>query len=149
MAWKLPSEGEEHAMKTNERRLIVEHGFDCTVETVVDAFLREGFAIREVEAGDLRRHSTPSCALRYAVLEATIPELAVAARLRSECAPLLGCEVAVYEVVGQCTMVTTASPLADYPPLAFLGRRLTDRVTSALCAVTRSKAGTEATQVGS
>ena len=63
-------------MKTNTRRLIVDHSFDCTVETLIDAFLREGFALRELEAGDLRKHSTPSCALRYAVLEATLPKLA-------------------------------------------------------------------------
>ena len=46
-------------MKTSERRLLVDHSFDCTVETVIDAFLREGFAVREVEAGPCARsHAT-------------------------------------------------------------------------------------------
>jgi hypothetical protein len=132
-------------MTTKDRRLILNHSFDCTVETVIDAFLREGFTIREVGAGDLRQHSAPGYALRYAVLEATLPELAFAAgRLRADLAPVLGCQVAVYELVGKCTMVTAASPLADYPQLASLVPRLTVRVASVLCAITRTSAGTEA-----
>ena len=65
-------------MTTNDRRLIVDHGFDCTVETVIDAFLREGFTVTPVGGGDLRQHSAVGDALRYAVLEATLPELAFA-----------------------------------------------------------------------
>jgi hypothetical protein len=138
-------EEEEIAMNTNNRRLIVDHSFDCTVETVIAAFLREGFTIRPVGAGDLRQHSAPGDALRYAVLEATLPELAFAAgRLRADFAPVLGCQVAVYELVGKCTMVTAASRVADYPQLASLVPRLTVRLGSALCAITRASAATEA-----
>ena len=132
-------------MKTNDRRLIVDHRFDYTVETVIDAFLREGFTIRPVGAGDLRQYSAPGDPLRYAVLEATLPELAFAAGgRRAEFAPMLGCQIAVYELVGQCTMVTAASPVADYPQLASLVPRLTDRLGSALRAITRTNAVTEA-----
>jgi hypothetical protein len=132
-------------MNSNDRRLIVNHSFDCTVETVIDAFLREGFTIRPVGAGDLRQNSAPGDTLRYAVLEATLPELAFAAgRRRADFAPVLGCQIAVYELVGKCTMVTAASPVAGYPQLASLVPRLTDRLGSALWAITRTNAGTEA-----
>jgi hypothetical protein len=83
----------------------------------------------------------PGDALRYAVLEATLPDLAFATgRLRADSAPVLGCQVAVYELVGQCTMVTAASPVADHPQLA----RLMIRLGRALCAIARANAGTEA-----
>ena len=75
-AQKLPAKDTRNAMNTNDRRLIVDHGFDCTVETVIDAFLREGLTVTPVGGGDLRQHSAVGDALRYAVLEATLPELA-------------------------------------------------------------------------
>ena len=60
-------------MATNDRRLIVDQSFDCTVETVIDAFLREGFTVTPVGGGDLRQHSDVGDALQYAVLKATFP----------------------------------------------------------------------------
>ena len=132
-------------MNTNEWRLIVDSSFDCTVETLIDAFLREGFTIRPAGAGDLRQRSVPGESLRYAVLEATLPEFAFAARrLRADFAGVLSCQLAVYELVGKCTMVTAASPVDDYPQLASLVPRLTDRLGSALGAITRANAITEA-----
>ena len=75
-------------MTTNDRRLIVDHSFDCTVETVIDAFLREGFTVTPVGGGDLRQHSAVGGALRYAVLEATLSELAFAvSRWRADVRP--------------------------------------------------------------
>jgi len=41
----------EIAMTTNDRRLILDHGFDSILETAIDALLREGLTIREVAAG--------------------------------------------------------------------------------------------------
>jgi len=136
---------EESPMNTNDRRLIVNHSFDCTVEAVIDAFLREGFTIRPVVAGDLRQHSAPGYALRYAVLEITLPELALAAgRVRIDSAAEFASQIAVYELVGKCTLVTAASAFADAPQWASLAPRLTARLESALCAITRASAGTEA-----
>ena len=132
-------------MTTNDRRLIVDHGFDCTVETVIDAFLREGLTVTPVGGGDLRQHSAVGDALRYAVLEATLPELVFdVCRRRVDVRPVLNCQVAVYELVGQCTMVTATSPVAERPELALLVPRLTDRVGNALCTITRGRAGTHA-----
>jgi len=132
-------------MKTNDRRLIVDRSFDCTVETVIDTLLREGLTVTPVEGGDLRQHSAVGDALRYAVLEATLPELAVAVdRPLGGFAPVLSCQIAVYELVGKCTMVTATSPVADGQEFALLVPRLIDRVGSALCTITRARAGTEA-----
>ena len=130
-------------MTTNDRRLIVDHGFDCTVETVIDAFLREGLTVTPVGGGDLRQHSAVGDALRYAVLEATLPELTVGRR-RDDLASVLSCQVAVYELVGKCTMVTATSPFADRQELELIVPRLTDRVGNALCTIRRSRAGTHA-----
>jgi hypothetical protein len=96
-------------MDTHDMRLIVDRSFDCTVETVIDAFLREGFTIRPVGGGDLREHPTVSDVLRYAVLEATLPELGFAGRWLADFTPVLSCQVGVYELVGKCTMVTATS----------------------------------------
>jgi hypothetical protein len=132
-------------MTTNDRRLIVDDGFDCTVETVIDAFLREGLTVTPVGGGDLRQHSAVGGALRYAVLEATLPELVFdVGRRRVDVRPVLSCQVAVYELVGKCTMVTATSPVADREELALLEPRLLDRVGSALCTITRARAGTQA-----
>ena len=132
-------------MTTNDRRLIVDHSFDCTVETVIDAFLREGFTVTPVGGGDLRQHSAVGGALRYAVLEATLSELAFAvSRWRADLAPVLSCQIAVYELVGKCTMVTANSPVADREELASLVSRLTDRIGSALCTITCARASAHA-----
>ena len=132
-------------MTTNDRRLIVDHGFDCTVETVIDAFLREGFTVTPVGGGDLRQQAAMGGALRYAVLEATLPEPAFdVGRRRADVMPVLSCQIAVYELVGKCTMVTATSPVAGRQELALLVPRLTDRVGSALCTITRAPAGTQA-----
>ena len=132
-------------MTTNDRRLIVDHSFDCTVETVIDAFLREGFTLTPVGGGDLRQHSAVGDAVRYAVIEATLPELTFdVGRRRADVTPVLSCQIAVYELVGKCTMMTVTSPVADRQELALLVQRLTDRVGSALCTITRARASTHA-----
>jgi hypothetical protein len=132
-------------MTTNDRRLIVDHSFDRTVEAVIDAFLREGFTVTPVGGGDLRQHSAVGDALRYAVLEATLPVRTVdTGPWRADVTPVLSCQIAVYELVGKCTMVTATSPVADREEFALLESRLTDRIGSALCTITRARAGTHA-----
>lgn len=116
-----------------DRRLVLDQGFDRTVETVLQAFLNAGFSITPIEGGDLHQKSGPCGRLRYALLEATLPELSF---VRSSCwrefPPILGCRISVYEVTGNCTFVTTSNPLARYPLLASLVPRLSDRTRSAL-----------------
>ena len=121
-------------MWTNaDRRLVVDHGFDRTVETVLQAFLDAGFAITPIDGGDLHHKDDPSGRLRYALLEATLPELCfVRSRCRQEPPPILGCRISVYEVTGSCTFVTTSNPLTRYPLLESLVPRLSERTRCAL-----------------
>jgi hypothetical protein len=51
-------------MVTGERRLILDRSFDRAIDTVLDAFLHAGFAIRTTGAGDLHRHEFASRPLR-------------------------------------------------------------------------------------
>ena len=62
-------------ISTADRRLVVDQGFDRTVETVLQGFLNAGFSITPIEGGDLHQKSGPGGRLRYALLEATLPEL--------------------------------------------------------------------------
>ena len=116
-----------------DRRVVVDEGFDRTVETVLHAFLNAGFAVAPIEGGDLHQKSGSGGCLRYALLEARLPELSfVANAFRREATPILGCRISVYEVTGSCTFVTTSDPLARYPLLASLVPRLSERTRSAL-----------------
>ena len=118
---------------TADRRLVVEQGFDRTVESVLQAFLDAGFSVSPIEGGDLHQKSGTEGRLRYAALEATLPELGfVRSSCRREFPPILGCRIALYEVTGSCTFVTTSNPLARYPLLASLVPRLSERTRSAL-----------------
>jgi hypothetical protein len=124
-------------MKGSERRLIVDRGFDVAMEMVIDAFLREGFTIEPVGAGDLRHRPESGDPLRYAVLEAWLPEAIFARRRTGRTGvPAFGCRIAVYELVGACTLVTAVSPGVDYPTLASVVPDLNDRMGSALKALT-------------
>ena len=62
-------------MSREDRRLVLDQGFDRAIETVLHAFLTEGFAVEPVDGGDLHRRCTAGDRLRYTLLEATLPEL--------------------------------------------------------------------------
>ena len=66
---------ENPMISTADRCLVVDKGFDRTVETVLQAFLNAGFSVTPIEGGDLHQKRGPSGRLRYALLEATLPEL--------------------------------------------------------------------------
>jgi len=136
---------ENPMISTADRRLVVDQGFDRTVETVLQAFLNAGFSVTPIEGGDLHQKGGPSGRLRYALLEATLPELLF---VRSSCwpesQPILGCRISIYEVTGSCSFVTTSNPLARYPLLASLVPRLSERTRSALGLVTLDGARLEA-----
>ena len=119
-------------MGTADRRLVVDEGFNQTVETVLEAFLKAGFSLTPLEAGDLHQKSESVGRLRYAMFEATLPELCFVRTVCREPRPILGCRISVYEVTASCTFVTTSNPLARYPLLAALVPRLSERTRSAL-----------------
>ena len=143
-ARKLRSPSRGQMLSTSDRRLVMDQGFDRAVETVLDAFLTEGFTVEPVDGGDLHQRCA-TAPLRYALLVATLPELS--------CAPgpclgglpaILSCRISVFELTTTCTLVTVTNPMARYPMLASLVPRLTDRLAGALGLVAGRGAGLEA-----
>ena len=120
-------------MSKEDRRLVLDQGFDRAIVTVLNAFLTEGFAVEPVDGGDLHRRCSAVGRLRYTLLEATLPELGfVPCRSVGGLPAILGCRIALFELTGTCTLVTASSALTRYPLLAALVPRLSDRVGSAL-----------------
>jgi hypothetical protein len=121
-------------MRSGHRRLVLDRTFDQAIDAVLSAFLGEGFAIKPVHRGDLNNPATGQ--LRYALLEATLPELRFVPSRRREGVPaLLGCQISIFELAGSCTMVSASSHLGRYPLLASLVPRLDDRANAALTQV--------------
>jgi len=137
-------------MNIDERRLILSRGFERAMETVLDAFLHEGFTVTPIDAGDLHHRSQhridPGCSLRYALLEATLPELKAPSSIgRAEgTPPLPACRVSVFELNGACTLVTAENALVRYPLLESLARSATDRMAGALRLIVRRDLSTAA-----
>jgi hypothetical protein len=126
-------------MRNNERGIVFDREFDLTIGTVIEAFLHEGFSIAPVERTELRRQPTNDDTLRYVELRASLPELTfAAARLGVGSTAILECRIAVSELIGSCTLVTTAAPVVDYPRLASLVPSLTDRSAKVLAQLTRA-----------
>jgi hypothetical protein len=134
-------------MNIDERRLILGRGFERAMETVLDAFLHEGFTVTPIDAGDLHHRShhrtDPGCSLRYALLEATLPELKAPSSV-AEAAPPPACRVSVFELNGACTLVTAENSLVRYPMLEPLARGAADRMASALRLIIRRDVSTAA-----
>ena len=137
-------------MNIDERRLILGRGFERAMETVLDAFLHEGFTVTPIDAGDLHHRShhrtDPGCSLRYALLEATLPELKAPAvvGVMAGKSPPPACRVSVFELNGACTLVTAENALVRYPLLEPLARGATDRMADALRLIVRRDVPTAA-----
>jgi hypothetical protein len=130
-------------MTSSRRRVVLDRTFEQAIDTVLSAFLGEGFAIKRIEGGDL--HERTAGPLRCALLEATLPELKFVPSRRSEGAPaLLGCQISIFELAGKCTMITASSQLGRYPLLESLVPRLDDRLTAALTQVACQRSSLEA-----
>jgi len=132
-------------MSTEDRRLVLDQGFDRAVETVLDAFLSEGFTVTPIDGGDLHQRCVADGPLRYALLEASLPELSFVPCRRAAGLPaILGWRISLFELTGACTLVTASHPLTRYPLLASLVPRLSDRIDGALRLVIRRGSGLEA-----
>lgn len=119
-------------MNTEERRILLDKSFDRALETVLAAFLREGFTVKPVDGGDLHRQSA-SDPLRYAQLEASLPEISFRAAGRSvPASTLLACRLSLFELTGSCTLVTAENPIDRYPLLSALVPQVTEHVGHAL-----------------
>ncbi|HET7216592.1 MAG TPA: hypothetical protein VFJ02_01030 [Vicinamibacterales bacterium] len=128
-------------MNTEERQLVVDLPFERTLVSVLEAFLREGFAVDPLEAGRLQFCRFPGDMLRYARIEASLPELCFGGmpevpRSASTCS-LLACRLSLYELNGSCTLVTAENSLTRYPLLESLVPRVTRRIASALRELSR------------
>jgi hypothetical protein len=120
-------------MSATDRQLVLDQGFDRAVETVLNAFLTEGFTIEPVDGGDLHQRCASADRLRYARLEATLPELSfVPCGYGGGLPAILGCRISLFELTRTCTLVTASNPLARYPMLASLVPRLSERLGGAL-----------------
>jgi hypothetical protein len=132
-------------MSTEDRRVVLDQGFDRAVETVLEAFLSEGFTITPIDGGDLHQQCVPGDRLRYALIEAALPELSfVPCGCRPGLPAILGCRISLFELPGACTLVTASNPLTRYPLLASLVPRLSDRIGFALRGVARQGTSLEA-----
>jgi hypothetical protein len=118
-------------MASDDRRLILSCGFEHATETVLSAFLREGFNVRPIDAGDLHQREHSGSSLRFATLEASLPELCFRG-FPADAPMLLACRVSLFELTGSCTLVTAENPLTRYPLLASIVPRIADRVGRAL-----------------
>jgi hypothetical protein len=114
-------------MNIEERRIILDRGFDRALNTVLDAFLQEKFVITPTGAGDVHRPGSPGCPRRYAIFEATVGE--VTAPQATPFVPPRGCHVSIFELAGSCTLVTVESPVVEYSALATRLTRVSDRIS--------------------
>jgi hypothetical protein len=120
-----------------EARLVLDDGFERAVARVVDAFVCEGFTVKALDRGNLQRAAFHSGLLRYALLDAVLPDLSSDTRgsgpiSSTQC----GCRLSLVELTGSCTLVTAERPLAPHPLLAPLPR-VAERVVNALILVMR------------
>jgi hypothetical protein len=121
-------------MKSSERRLVLDRSFDDAVDRVLDAFIREGFSVRSLDGGDLRRGRRSSSALRrYAQLDVVLPELASScAALHVDDDAIVGCRIAIFELTDSSTLLTVENPTRRYAVLSNLAPEIDDRMARAL-----------------
>ena len=125
-------------MHPEERRLILDRGFDRAMHTVLGAFLDEGFTVSPVGAGNLHRPDGPGHCRRYAMLDAALPELGVRSRKTSELPALFKSRVSMFELTGSCTLLIVKNPSQQYPELATLVPQVSERIGHVLRALLRA-----------
>jgi hypothetical protein len=114
-------------MNPEVRRLILNCNFDRALETVLDACLEEGFTIAIAGAGNLHRCASRDRSLRYALLDATLPELSSHAGTATT-PTMLGCRVSLFEIAGSWTVFTVEIPVVRRPAIASPVPSVADRV---------------------
>lgn len=121
----------------SEARLVLDEGFERAVARVVDAFVCEGFIVRALDRGTLSRPAFHGGVLRYALIEAVLPEAPGDGR-GSDFTPSTesGCRLGLVELTGSCTLVTAERPLVPHP-LLVSPPRVAERVANALDLVMR------------
>jgi hypothetical protein len=115
-------------MTLHERRLILDRSFDASLDAVLAALVREGFAVNPLAAGDLHRPGYPGRMRRYASLEALLPEFALRTPVVGETTSECGCRVSIFELTVSCTLVTVEPPVAAHTASSALLPRVADRI---------------------
>jgi uncharacterized protein (DUF302 family) len=121
-------------------RLILDYPFDRALWSVIDALVREGFA---VEATNLRAlvQAADRDTRRYVVLHAIHPEMSwETLKLDLDAGVLLPCQLAIYELASGQTVVVANGPMAeavytwrgDHPTLTRIALDLAERMGRAL-----------------
>lgn len=121
-------------MDLDEKRVVIDRTFDRAVKRVLDGFLHAGFRITASEAGDLHERSHAGHSMRYAFLDATLPELPAPSER-----PLPSCRLALFELNEACTLLTAENRLVRYPVLAPFATQNGDRIEDALRLIVRDE----------
>jgi hypothetical protein len=121
----------------SEARLVLDEGFERGVARVVDAFVCEGFTVRALDRGTLHRQPSYGGLLRYALIDAVLPDLPVDPRgVGPTSSTHSGCRLCLVELTDSCTLVTAERPFVPHPLLAS-PPRVGERVANALSLVMR------------
>jgi hypothetical protein len=120
-----------------EARLVLDEGFDRAVARVVDAFVCDGFTVRALDRGTVRRPAFHGGLLRTTLIEAVLPDAPGDSR-GTDPTPSTqsGCRLCLVELTGSCTLVTAERPLVPHP-LLMSPPRVAERVANALDLVMR------------
>jgi hypothetical protein len=102
----------EVTFMNSEERLVLDDSFERAVARVVDACVREELTIRALNRGTLHRPSIHGGSLRYALLEASLPELPFDT---SGMSGPPGCRLCLVELTRSRTLVTAEGPLEPHP----------------------------------
>lgn len=116
----------------SQARLVLDEGFERAVARVVDAFVCEGFTVRASDRGTLHRPACHVGLLRYALLDAVLPDAPVDTQ-GSDSTPSTqaACRLCLVELTGSRTLITAEPPLVPRPLLASPARAA-GRVANAL-----------------
>jgi hypothetical protein len=125
-------------MTNPQRRVVLDRPFAAALQALLEAFAGQGFTIQPVDGGDLHEQTRPGVPLRYARLQALLPELTFGTARRES--HVLGCEVSLFELAGCCTLVTIDGPMLHYPLLASLLPRMHVRINAAMAVLRRKGA---------
>jgi hypothetical protein len=124
-------------MKIEECRLMIDRGFEETIDIVSERFHRAGFRVTQTEEGDRQNWARPGEPRHYAVLNASLPELSFPGDAQSA---VLGCRLSIFALTPTCTLLAAETPLTRYPALAVLIPRVERRIHNTLAHLTRESA---------
>ena len=127
-------------MESTARRLVLDRAFSEVLNNVLETFIREGFSVRSLDGGNLRRGPRSSSASRrYVQLDVTLPELdSSCAALHVDDSALVGCRLTLFELAHSCTLLTAENPTRRFAVLSTLAPAVEEHMGRALDFVARA-----------